>query len=127
MILGALILPAGLFWFAWTSSPNITWVPQVIATVPIGWGILMIFLQGLNYIIDVYMWHANSAIAANTLLRSLAGAGFPLFAVQMYDKLGVAWASSLLAFLCIAMIPAPILFYLYGAKIRKLSKFTPTE
>jgi DHA1 family multidrug resistance protein-like MFS transporter len=89
MIAGAIILPVGLFWFAWTSSPHITWVPQAIAGVFIGWGILMIFIQGLNYLIDVYMWHANSAIAANTFLRSLAGAGFPMFATAMYDKLGV--------------------------------------
>ncbi|PBP21624.1 MFS general substrate transporter [Diplocarpon rosae] len=126
MILGSIILPIGLFWFAWTSSPNITWVPQAIAGIPIGWGILMIFLQGLNYIIDVYMWHANSAIAANTLLRSLAGAGFPLFATAMYHTLGVAWATSLLGFLCVAMIPAPILFFIYGSKIRKMSKFSPS-
>jgi DHA1 family multidrug resistance protein-like MFS transporter len=126
MILGSVILPIGLFWFAWTSSPHITWVPQVLAGIPIGWGILMIFLQGLNYIIDVYMWHANSAIAANTLIRSLAGGGFPLFATAMYHNLGVSWATSLLGFLCIAMIPAPILFYIYGAKIRKMSKFSPS-
>jgi MFS transporter, DHA1 family, multidrug resistance protein len=126
MILGSVLLPIGLFWFAWTSSPHITWVPQVIAGIPIGWGILMIFLQGLNYIIDVYMWHANSAIAANTLIRSLAGAGFPLFATAMYHTLGVNWATSLLGFLCVAMIPAPILFYIYGAKIRKMSKFSPS-
>ena len=87
MIMGAFLLPIGLFWFAWTSSPHITWVPQVISGIFIGWGILMIFLQGLNYIIDVYMRHANSAIAANTLLRSLAGAGFPLFATAMYHTL----------------------------------------
>lgn len=127
MILGAFILPIGLFWFAWTSSPNITWVPQVIAGIPIGWGILMIFLQGLNYIIDVYMWHANSAIAANTFLRSFAGAGFPLFATAMYHTLGVAWATSLLGFLCVAMMPAPILFFIYGARIRKMSKFSPSK
>jgi DHA1 family multidrug resistance protein-like MFS transporter len=126
MILGSVILPIGLFWFAWTSDPNISWVPQVISGVFIGWGILMIFLQGLNYIIDVYMWHANSALAANTFLRSFAGAGFPLFAQYMYDGLGVAWATSLLGFLCIAMVPAPILFFLYGAKVRKMSKFSPS-
>jgi MFS family permease len=99
MILGAFLLPAGLFWFAWTSSPHITWVPQVISGIFIGWGILMIFLQGLNYIIDVYMWHANSGIAAITFLRSFAGAGFPLFATAMYHTLGVAWATSLLGFI----------------------------
>lgn len=126
MILGAFLLPAGLFWFAWTSSPHITWVPQVISGVFIGWGIIMIFLQGLNYIIDVYMWHANSGIAANTMLRSLAGGGFPLFATAMFHTLGVAWATSLLAFLCVAMIPAPLAFYFYGSRIRKMSRFSPS-
>lgn len=125
MILGSVILPIGLFWFAWTSSPSITWVPQAISGVFIGWGILMIFLQGLNYLIDVYMWNANSALAANTLGRSLAGAGFPMFAAYMYNGLGVAWATSLLGFLCVAMVPAPILFFVYGSRIRKASKFSP--
>ncbi len=41
-------------------------------------------------------------------------------------NLGVRWATSLLAFLCIAFIPAPILFYIYGARIRAKSKFIPT-
>jgi DHA1 family multidrug resistance protein-like MFS transporter len=70
--------------------------------------------------------NANSGIAGNTLLRSFAGAGFPLFAVQMYHKLGVAWATTLLGFLAVAFIPVPILFFIYGEKLRKLSKFTPT-
>ncbi|MCJ1291774.1 Citrinin biosynthesis cluster MFS transporter mrr1 [Xylographa carneopallida] len=127
MILGGAILPAGLFWFAWTSSPDITWVPQVLAGIPIGMGILIIFMQGLNYIIDVYLMYANSAIAANTLIRALAGAGFPLFATAMYDNLGVAWASSVLAFITLAMFPVPILFFIYGKKIRALSRYSPTE
>lgn len=126
MILGAVMLPIGLFWFAWTSSPHITWVPQVLAGIPIGMGIFMIFMQGINYIIDCYLMNANSAIAGNTLIRSFAGAGFPLFAVQMYHKLGVGWATSLLGFLAVAFVPVPILFFIYGAKLRKLSKFTPT-
>jgi len=126
MIIGGFLFPAGMFWFAWTSSPNITWVPQVIAGIPIGAGVLMIFLQGLNYIIDVYLMYANSAIAANTLIRSTFGAGFPLFATAMYHTLGVNWATSLLGFITAALFPVPILFYFYGARIRKMSKYSPT-
>jgi len=125
MMVASVLLPIGLFWFGWTSSPNISWVPQVIAGVPIGLGILVIFMQGLNYIIDVYMMFANSAIAANTLVRSALGGSFPLFATQMYQNLGVNWASSVLGFITVAMIPIPILFYIYGAKIRAMSKFSP--
>jgi DHA1 family multidrug resistance protein-like MFS transporter len=125
MIIASVLLPAGLFWFGWTSDPHISWVPQVIAGVPIGLGILVIFMQGLNYIIDVYSMFANSAIAANTLLRSSLGGAFPLFAVQMYHTLGVNWASSLLGFLTAAMVPIPILFFFYGAKLRAMSRYKP--
>ncbi|MCJ1478148.1 hypothetical protein MMC13_006824 [Lambiella insularis] len=127
MIFGGAILPAGLFWFAWTSSPEISWVPQVLAGIPIGAGIMIIFMQGLNYIIDVYLMYANSALAANTLIRALSGAGFPLFATAMFDKLGVSWATSLLGFLTVAMSPVPILFFLYGKRIRALSKYNPAQ
>jgi DHA1 family multidrug resistance protein-like MFS transporter len=48
MAVGACVLPAGMFWFGWTSSPHITWVPQVLAGAPIGFGIFLIFLQGLT-------------------------------------------------------------------------------
>ncbi|KAL8828576.1 MAG: hypothetical protein Q9191_002513 [Dirinaria sp. TL-2023a] len=126
MILGAFLLPIGLFWFAWTSNPHVHWAPQVIAGIPIGAGIQMIFLQGMSYLIDVYLMYANSALAANTLVRSIAGSGFPMFAAAMYKRLGVDWATSLLGFLAVAFLPCPILFYIFGKKIRGWSKYSPT-
>ncbi|KAH8800651.1 major facilitator superfamily domain-containing protein [Xylogone sp. PMI_703] len=123
MMFGAVVLPIGLFWFAWTSNPVISWVPQTIAGIPIGMGIFMIFLQGLNYVIDVYKWNANSALASNIFLRSAAGAGFPLFASGMFHNLGVPWATSLLGFMSLALVPVPFCFYLWGMKIRAMSKY----
>ncbi len=86
----------------------------------------MIFLPGLSYIIDVYLIHANSAIAGNTLVRWLVGGGFLLFATAMYHTLGVLWTTSLLGFLSVAFLPCLILFFLYSARIRKLSRYAPT-
>ena len=48
MIAGAVSLPIGLFWFAWTSSPNISPWPQIIAGSPIGFAVIVITLQGMN-------------------------------------------------------------------------------
>ena len=45
MMIGSVLLPVGLFWFAWTSNPHITWVPQVLAGIPIGAGVFLIFMQ----------------------------------------------------------------------------------
>jgi len=83
----------------------------------------MIFTQGMNYIIDVYLVYANSAAAGNTMVRSIFASAFPLFATAMYHRLGVDWASSLLGFIGLALVPVPIVFYIYGPKIRSISKF----
>lgn len=45
MMVGGILLPAGMFWFGWTSNPDISWVPQVIAGGFLGAGVLLIFLQ----------------------------------------------------------------------------------
>jgi DHA1 family multidrug resistance protein-like MFS transporter len=45
MIIGGILLPAGMFWFGWTSNPNIIWVPQVMSGLFLGAGVLLIFLQ----------------------------------------------------------------------------------
>ena len=53
MMVGSVILPAGLFWFAWTSSSSIHWAAQVIPTTFIGAGIMLIFTCGIAFIVDI--------------------------------------------------------------------------
>lgn len=67
--------------------------------------------------------YAASVLAASSVLRSLFGAVFPLFTKYMYDDLGVHWASSIPAFLAVACVPFPFLFYKYGEKLRMKCKF----
>ncbi|KAF7918295.1 hypothetical protein BELL_0371g00090 [Botrytis elliptica] len=128
MMVGACLFPCGLFWFAWTGNyPSINWAAPTVSGILTGAGIMTIFLQALNYLIDSYLFVAASAIAANTFLRSFFGAGFPLFATAMFHNLGVQWAGSLLGFLAIAFLPIPFLFYKYGERLRKMSRHAPTD
>lgn len=76
-----------------------------------------------RYLVDCYPMYAASAIAANTELRSLVGAVLPLAGPPMYDSLGLGWGNSLLGFLCILMIPLPIIFNRFGKRLRKMEKF----
>jgi hypothetical protein len=41
----------------------------------------------------------------------------------MYEALGYQWASSLLAFLTVVMMPFPYIFFRYGKKIRSKSRY----
>jgi len=67
--------------------------------------------------------YAASVLAANSLLRSIFGAAFPLFTTQMYEKLGNQWAGSIPAFLALACLPLPWVFHRYGPEIRSRCKF----
>jgi hypothetical protein len=116
---GAVSLTVGLFWFAWTNSPSIHWMVSIAAGVPIGYGMIMVFLPTLNYLIDAYTIYAASVLAANASLRSLFGAAFPLFTTYMYQGLGIHWATSVTAFLALACMPMPFIFYQYGPVIRQ--------
>lgn len=122
-MVGSIALPVGLFWFAWTNYPSIHWSCSVIATAPFGFGMVLVFLSIMNYLIDAYVIYAASVLAANSVLRSLFGAAFPLFTTYMYNNLGIHWASTVPAFLALACVPFPFLFYKYGPAIRARCKF----
>lgn len=57
------------------------------------------------------------------LIMLRLAAAFPLFGNQMYNKLGYPWASSLLGFLTLVMLPFPYIFFRYGKRIRGHSRF----
>lgn len=44
----------------------------------------------------------------------------------MFNALGVNWAGTLLGCVALVLVPIPIVFYVYGAKIRERSAFAPT-
>ena len=95
----------------------------MLAGVPFGMGFILIFMALLNYLTDAYEIFAASAMAASSCCRSLAGAVLPFAATPMYDNLGVAWASSLLAFLSLGMCIIPFVFLWKGDVIRERSTF----
>ncbi|KAK3725100.1 GTPase-activating protein [Vermiconidia calcicola] len=116
---GAFCIPICLFWFGWSARPSVHWIMPIIGS---GWfsiGAFLLFNSILNYLPDAYPQYAASVLAGNDLLRSSFGAGFPLFASAMYSDLGIAWASSTLAFISIAFIPIPFVLYKYGATLRR--------
>ena len=122
-MIGGPTLVVSLFWFAWTSYDDVTiWAP-LFAGAFIGLSFLFIFLSLMCYIAETYFPRSASAIAANTVVRSAFGVGFPMFGEQMYDKLNPRWATTLLAFLALAMAPMPFVLVRYGAFLRSKARY----
>ena len=124
MVPGSVLVPVGLFWYGWSAQAHIHWIMPNIGACIFSCGVIIGFQCIQTFLVDTYTRYAASAIAAATVLRSLAGFGFPLFAPSMYDALGYGWGNSLLAFVAIGVgFPGPLLLWKYGEYLRAKSTF----
>ena len=64
------LLPIGLFWFGWTSFPQIPWIVPTLAVGCATMGIFSIYLAVFNYLADTYHRYASSALAAQSFCES---------------------------------------------------------
>ncbi|XXH02925.1 hypothetical protein Hte_009315 [Hypoxylon texense] len=116
--LGALLIPAGLFIYGWTADFHVHWIVPIIGTAIVGIGNIIIFMIIQMYLVDTFTVYAASAIACNTVVRSLAGAVLPLAGLPMYSKLGIGWGNSLLGFIAVALFPVSLVIIKYGEYLR---------
>ena len=124
MVPGSVLVPAGLFIYGWTAQYQVHWIVPNIGAAIFSAGTIVGFQCIQTYLVDAYTRWAASAIGAATVLRSLAGFGFPLFAPYMYNALDYGWGNSLLGFIAVALgTPAPFLLWIYGSKLRQKSPF----
>ncbi|KAI0319813.1 MFS general substrate transporter [Amylostereum chailletii] len=126
-MVGGVCLPVGLFWFAWTTFPSIHWIVPILGGAPVGVAIALILQSLTSYMMDAYTIYFASAMASTIVLRSTFAAAFPLFSPPMFAGLGDQWACSVFAFLALACMPVPVLFWKYGSAIRARSKYAWKE
>lgn len=87
-------------------------------------GYILIFMAMINYLTDAYKQYSASAQAAASTLRSIFAVCLPLATNSMYGQLGINWATSLLAFISMALAVIPFVFIRYGEWIRSRSPFS---
>lgn len=123
-MLGSIILPAGLFFFAWTAQPHIHWIVPIIAQAITILGSITVYASSNIYMVDTYgPLYGASAAGANSLTRYTLTASFPLFTLQLFKHLGVNWGASLLGFCTLAMAPIPWVFWRWGPQLRGRSRY----
>ncbi|KAI3390895.1 hypothetical protein diail_8440 [Diaporthe ilicicola] len=115
---GAFLLPGGFFLYGWTVQYQVHWILPIIGTGIIGMGNIVIFMSLQLYLVDAFTIFAASSLAANTVVRSVAGAALPLAGLSLYDALGYGWGNSLLGFIALAMTPLPFWIMAKGEWMR---------
>lgn len=114
-------LAGGLFMYGWsTLQPH--WIVSAVGLALVGYAIMVIVNAASIYLTDAYTGYAASAIAALAFGENTFAAFLPLAAKPMYVRLGYPWASSLLAFIAVALALAPFTLLVKGKAIRGKSK-----
>jgi hypothetical protein len=148
MIPGAISVPLGLLIYGWSAQRVTHWIVPDIGVAIFNFGVVSpkYLMKGLQsqssvtiadtmnqivgfqciqgYFVDTYTRYAASAVAAGTVLRSIAGFGFPLFGQKLFDALDYGWGNTVLALIAVSIgWPAPLLLWRYGPALRKKSPF----
>ncbi|KAJ5664197.1 major facilitator superfamily domain-containing protein [Penicillium longicatenatum] len=79
VIVASIAIPIALFWFAWMNSPSVHWMISIAAGAPFGFGVILIYLGTISYLIDSYTLFSASVLAASSVLRSGFGGIFSAF------------------------------------------------
>jgi DHA1 family multidrug resistance protein-like MFS transporter len=119
-------LPASLFLFGWTAQ--IHWILPIISEFFFVLAAFNIFQSGFGYLAINYPRYIASVFAGNAFVRSTFASVFPLFGKAMFNDLStprfpVAWGSSLLGFITLAMAAIPFVLYNFGPMLRGRSKY----
>ncbi|KAI9164004.1 Efflux pump radE [Paramyrothecium foliicola] len=117
-IMSGLLVSVAMFWYGWSTEKHTHWIVPMIGVSILCFGLMGVMMCVQTYLVDSYPQYAASVIAAITVLRSLAGAMIPLGGLNMYDAMGLGWGNSLLGFIALALVPLPVCFRLFGAKLR---------
>ncbi|KAI9703096.1 MAG: hypothetical protein M1820_005968 [Bogoriella megaspora] len=113
----------GMFVYGWTSYPTIHWMAPAIGLAMVGFGTTAVVTSLANYLADAYSKFVASAYGAVGLVENTSLAFLPFAATAMYTNLGFQWASSLLAFVSLALVVTPFAVFRWGKEIRSRSPF----
>ncbi|KAF2025363.1 MFS general substrate transporter [Setomelanomma holmii] len=117
---GAIIGPLGLFMYGWAAQYHLHWAVVDLGIFIACFGMQTRGMAMQAYVMDAYVHHTSSAMAATQLFRSLAAFLFPLFTPVMYAKMGYGWGNSALAFAGLALgLPASLALWYFGPMLRK--------
>ncbi|CAK9783871.1 MFS general substrate transporter [Cutaneotrichosporon oleaginosum] len=120
---GGVICPIGLLLLGLTAFKEVHWIVPIVLSSFFGLGLVYAYTATFTYLVDAYRPVAASALASNSFLRSTFAAGFPLFGLPLYERLGPVGATCLLAGLLFLFTPLPFIFYRTGASVRARSNF----
>jgi MFS family permease len=116
---GTVCTVCGLLLYGWTAEHRLHWTAPVSGLLLFGFGLIMITSPISIYMIECFLQNAASAMAATMFLRSVIAGLMPLSGLDLYDKFGVGYGTTILAGLAAGASGLVFLCRFHGPSIRK--------
>ncbi|PYI13688.1 MFS general substrate transporter [Aspergillus japonicus CBS 114.51] len=120
---GSVLVPVGLFLFAWTARPDLHWVVPTVGLVLEVAGMSLVIQCVFSYVAVAYLRYSASLFAINDLARAYLAFAAIMWSDPLYDRLGVARGTTLLAGLTVGCVGGMFTLYWWGPALRKRSRF----
>ena len=123
-LLMSTFLPAGMFWWGWTSlNADTHWIVGLIAIALFTFGAYVLMQCIFGYLPMSYPAHAASLFAANDFFRSSMAGVSIIFAHPLYENLGVGKGVSVVAGLAVGGVFGIWALWWFGKSLRARSDF----
>jgi MFS family permease len=123
LILGLILMPAGLLWYGWSVQHTLSWI-----MVDFGVGVFTVGSFTTAQAVYAYQLaefgeRSASAMAASSLLQNVIGFLLPIWAPKMYESLGYGWGNSLVALVMVVVgFPMAAVLWCWGERIRAMGR-----
>lgn len=123
-LVGSFLLPASLLISGWTAEYQAHWIVPLMFQCMTTMTSLLVYAGVILFMLDTYgPLYGASASSAMMMTRYMLSFAFPMFALKVFQALGVGWATTILAGCTLALAPVPWLFWRYGERLRRKSRY----
>jgi hypothetical protein len=82
-MLGGILVPIGLFWFAWSCFPTVHCIVPITGSAAFGAGTLLTFSGIWTFLVDAYPAYAASTLVVNSFLRRAFARAFRCLLIKI--------------------------------------------
>ena len=125
--MSGLVLPVAVALYGWIAQYRLPVELLLLAVVLLDFALILGMVSIIAYVVDAFGQYSASAMTAVLITRCLMGTFLPLVTVPLTDVVGLGLGYTILAGICLAMAPIPVLVMRYGTVWRQRSVYTKDD
>ncbi|KAI1342445.1 MFS general substrate transporter [Xylariaceae sp. FL0016] len=126
-VIASIVAPVGLFIFAWTANPSISYWFPILGLLIFFTCMFFIYQCTFFYLSRAYPRYSASLFAANDFTRSCFALASILFSRPLYTAMGINGGVSLLGGMSVLCAVGMLALYRCGHRLRAWSRFAQTS